>query len=324
MNTAVPAFTPQWPATRLVEDEPGRAIALPSADARLRYAWRYWTARLASQSGPHRLRPQCGARYSAGFTLSAPLRERWADLFDERRGPSGTPYAFLCAHSVITLLHSRIFADLGVNVAHVQLLRHVAHVGDDPAAPARVGEQRVDCALSRVVRVGPTEVLAIVATRVTDADGTLLADVEDSFLVRRLDVAYTVQADEDDAVRRVVSRLRRRAAEIDPQDSAVRMRQLYLAPSVLGRFGRVAGEREPAPVVPTLSRLLRLRRPTVQRAYLRNLVVRELAEWGLDVRDYQIVFAARARIGQTLRLLERGGDFELFDEADRLVAYGRA
>lgn len=324
MTSAAPAFTPPWAATRLIEDEAGCSIALPSADARLRYAWRYWSARLVSQSGPHRLRPDCNARYSAGFTLSAPLRERWADLFDERRGPSGTRYAFLCAHSVITLLHSRIFADLGVNVAHVQLLRHVAHVGDDPAAPARVGDQRVDCSLSRVVRVGPTEVLAVLATRITDDSGNLLVDAEDSFLVRHLDVAYTVQADDDDALRRAVSRLRRRTAEIDVQDRTVRVRQLYLAPSVLGRFGRVAGEREPVPAVPVLSRLLRLRRPTVQRAYLRNLVVRELAEWGLDLRTYQIVFGARARIGQTLRLLERGGEFELFDEADRLVAYGRA
>lgn len=324
MTTAAPAVTSPWPATRLVEDEAGHSIALPSADARLRYAWRYWLARLASQSGPHRLRPGCNARYSADFTLSSPLRERWADLFDERRGPSGTRYAFLCAHSVITLLHSRIFADLGVNVAHVQLLQHVARTGDDPAAPARVGEQRVDCALSRVLRVGPTEVLAVIATRVTDDSGSLLADAEDSFLVRQLDVAYTVQADEDDALRRAVSRLRRHTAEIDVQDRSVRVRQLYLAPSVLVRFGRVAGEREAVPAVPVLSRLLRLRRPTVQRAYLRNLVVRELAEWGLELRNFQIVFGARARIGQTLRLLERGGAFELFDEADRLVAYGRA
>ena len=61
-----------------------------------------------------------------------------------------------------------------------------------------------------------------------------------------------------------------------------------------------------------------------ETALLDTPVVRELAEWGLDLRELQIVFAARARIGQTLRLMEFGGRFELFDEAGRLVAYGRA
>ena len=116
MNTAAAStLAAPWPATRLAVDEPVQPMALPSAESGLRYAWHYWSARMASVSSPHRLRPHCGARYSAPFELTASLRERWADLFDERRGPSGVSYPFLCAQSAITLLHSRIFADLGVN-----------------------------------------------------------------------------------------------------------------------------------------------------------------------------------------------------------------
>lgn len=324
MNSAATTIASPWPATRLAGDEPVQPVALPSADAGLRYAWRYWSARVASLSGPHRLRPQCGARYSAPFTLSAGLRERWADLFDERRGPAGTRYPFLCAQSVITLLHSRILADLGVNVRHVVPLRQGLRLAADAASLSAVGEQRVDSALSRVVRVSPTEVLAIVATRITDGSGELIADIEDGYMVRRLEVAYTVQADEDDGLRRAVSRLRRRGPEIDPLAAGVRSRQLYLAPNVVWRFGRVAGDREPTPLLPGLLRLFGLRRPAVQHAYLRNLIVRELAEWGIDQRELQIVHASRARIGQTLRLMEFEGRFELFDEVGRLVAYGKA
>ena len=327
MNTAAAStLSAPWPATRLAADEPVRPMTVPSAESGLRYAWRYWSARMASLSSPHRLRPHGGARYSASFELSSSLRERWADLFDERRGPSGVTYPFLCAQSAITLLHSRIFADLGVNVAHVTHLRQGVRLapGVPCGALSSPGAQTVDCALSRMVRIGPTEVLLLVTTRITDGQGALVADIEDGFLVSRLEVAYAVQAEEDDAVRRAVSRLRRRSPDIDPLAVGVRARQLYLAPSVTRRFGRVAGDRQPAPVLPLPPRLFGLRRPTVQRAYLRNLVVRELSEWGLDLRELQIVFAKRARIGQTLRLMEFGGRFELFDEAGRLVAYGRA
>ena len=327
MNTAAAStLAAPWPATRLATDEPVQPMALPSAESGLRYAWRYWSARMASVSSPHRLRPHCGAHYSAPFELTASLRERWADLFDERRGPSGVTYPFLCAQSVITLLHSRIFADLGVNVSHVLHLRQGMRLasGVDAGSLSACGGQTVDSALARVVRIGPTEVLVIVNTRIADARGAWVADIEDSFVVRRLEVAYAVQAEEDDAVRRAVSRLRRRGPDIDPLAPGVRARQLYLAPSVTRRFGRVAGERQSTPLLPLPPRLFGLRRPVVQRAYLRNLVVRELSEWGLDLRELQIVFAARARIGQTLRLMEFGGRFELFDEAGRLVAYGRA
>lgn len=324
MHTAASTFAAPWPDTRLVQGEPLQPVALPSADAGLRYALSYWGARIASLSGPHRLRPRATTRYSAPFTLSTALRERWADLFDERRGPSGTVYPFLCAQSVMTLLHSRIFADLGVNVRHVVQLRQGVHLAADADRLSGVGDQVVDSALARVVRVGPADVLVIIASRICGGDGTHIADVEDSFLVRRLDRAFTAQAETDDTLRRTVSKLRRHVPEIDPLAADVRVRQLYLGPTITRRFGRVAGEREATPAPLPVLRLLHLRRPVVQRAYLRNLVVRELAEWGLDLRTMRIVYNAPARIGQTLRLMEMDGRFELFDEAGRLVAHGSA
>ena len=62
----------------------------------------------------------------------------------------------------------------------------------------------------------------------------------------------------------------------------------------------------------------------VQDLYLRNLVVRELSEWGVEQDSLQITFTARARPGQTLCLLLQEGRFELLGEDGRLVAYGSA
>lgn len=68
----------------------------------------------------------------------------------------------------------------------------------------------------------------------------------------------------------------------------------------------------------------RARRPAVAPMYLRHLVTRELAEWGLDSSSLQMVFIGRAAAGQMLRLLMQGRSFELIDERGRLVAFGKA
>lgn len=326
MNPAVASvISTQWPdpqpaAVGLADP---REVTLPGVDARWRFGWQYWSATLRSALGRHRLCADACGRYRANVALPAALRERWAELFDLRRGPEGVDYPFLHALPAITLLQARVFADLQVNTRHVQPLRHGTRLAVVCREFAAAGEQQLHCELRRVVRVGPTEVLAILVTRIEDAGGKTLAQVDDSFVVQGLDLACAAQADEDDAVRRSVSRLRRRSPEIDPLDGEVRTRQLYLAPSAIRRFGRVGGDHEPA-----LSRLLpgalRRRRPVVQGQYLRHLVVRELAEWGVEPRDLQLVHTARAQVGQTLRLMELRRRFELVDEIGRLVAYGKA
>lgn len=328
MNARIAAVTTalsaQWIDAEHSDAQPARRLTLPGPGQPLAHAWHYWSRTAASLLGRHQLRTAAVGRYQASFTLTPRLQEQWAQLFGLRHGPSGAEYPFFHAHGVGTLLQAQVFADLGINVRHLQHLRHRTRLLAPVGEFAHATEQQLDCRLHRVVRTGPTEVLVILETVVTEPGGQLLARVEDDFLVRELQVAWAVQAEEDDTLRRAVSRLRRRQPEIDARQSDVRLRQLYIAPNAGRRFGRVTGDRHIAHRSTLGARLCGQRRPFVQAQYLRNLVSRELAEWGVSQQQLQIVFTARAGLGQTLRLLLQGERFELLDDKGRLVAFGKA
>lgn len=300
-----------------------RRLKVPSADQGLAYTCRWWAATVPGLLRRHRLQPERARRYETTFEARPELGDGFADLFDLRHGPGGVAYPFLYAQSVIGLLQARVLADLGVNRRHVQHLRHRTRLPDGAQPYLASGQQRLECRLLRAVRVGPTEALVLMETRISDTDDRTLALVEDGFVVRDLQVAYAVQADEDDLLRRAVSRMRRREAEIDCLAADVRMRQLFVAPDAGRRFGRVSGERSAVHVSRLGARLMGQRRPFVQSQYLRNLVSRELAEWGLDQSNLMLTFTGKAHLGQTLRLLVQGDTFELVDERGRLVAFGK-
>ena len=302
-----------------------RRLKLPSAEQGLAYACRWWAATVPGLLRRHRLQPGRARRYETRFEPRPELGERFADLFDlpdGANGPEGPAYPFLYAQSVISLLQARVLADLGVNRRHVHHLRHRTRLPDGVQPCLDAAQQRIECRLLRAVRVGPTEALVLMETRISDADERTLALVEDGFVVRELQVADAVQADEDDGLRRAVSRMRRRTAEISNTHPEVRMRTLFIARDAGRRFGSVAGERGLAHVSRLGARLMGQRRPFVQSQYLRNLVARELAEWGLEPSNLLLTFTAKAQLGQTLRLLQQGSAFELVDERGRLVAFG--
>lgn len=301
-----------------------RHLPLPSAEQGVAYAWRWWTDALAGLTRRHQLVLGRSGCYAASFQRSASLDEAFASLFDLRLGPQGTVYPFLHAQSVVDLLQAQVLADLGVNWRHVQHLRHRMRLTAGEAAYLATREQQLECRLARAVRIAPTEVLAIVETRICDSDGLTVASVEDAFVLRGLQVAETVQAEEDDLLRRAIHRMRRHLPEIDARAADVRLRQLYLAPDASRRFARVGGARAPETRSTLAARLTGRRSAAVQEAYLRHLVSRELAEWGVDQPCLQIVYASRAKPGQTLCLLLQGRCFELVDARGRLVAWGKA
>lgn len=302
-----------------------RHLPLPSAERGLAYAWRWWTGALAGLTRRHQLVLGRSGRYGADFQRSAALDDAFASLFDLRRlEPEGTAYPFLHAQSVVDLLQVQVLADLGVNWRHVQHLRHRMRLTAGEAAYLATRKQRLECRLARAVRIAPTEVLAIIETRISDTDGLTVASVEDAFVLRGLQVAETVQAEEDDLLRRAIHRMRRHLPEIDARAADVRLRQLYLAPDASARFARVGGARAPETRSALGARLAGRRSAAVQEAYLRHLVSRELAEWGIEQPCLQIVYASRAKPGQTLSLLLQGRCFELVDARGRLVAWGKA
>jgi hypothetical protein len=302
---------------------PARHLALPRADQALAYACSWWAVMLPAWLQRHQLAPQAAGHYTAGFEASSALRERYDDLFDLRPDGQARPYPVLQAHCVATLLQARVLADLGVNRRHLTLLRHHTRLPLGACTFAATRQQTLDCRLQRLVRVSPTEVLALLQTRIASADGDTVASVDDVFVVQGLSPSEALRAEEDDDLRRAYSRSRRREPMIDPASGLVRRRQLFIGGDAGRRFARVSGDRRRLPL-PRLNWRPSGRRPVVQDLYLRNLVVRELAEWGIDQDSLQITFTARARLGQTLSLLVEGDAFELVGEDDALVAFGQA
>lgn len=279
-------------ATPRSETTPPRPAAgvrwLQVPDAGLPHQLHRCAALLPALLRRHRLQPDRAGHYATRLQARTP--------------PADAPGA--AVQGVIDLLQARVLADLGINGRHVRLLRHRSRLPGGHAAAAATAVQDVDCRLARTVRIGPTEVAVLLETHIADAGGHLLLQVEDAFVVRELEVAYAVQAETDDLLRRAVSRMRRREREIDASAVGVRQHHLFVAPGA-GRW-------------------LRPRRLPVAPMRLRELVARELATCGTRQAGLEIVFVGRARPGQTLRLLLQGDAYELVDERGRLVAYGRA
>ncbi|WP_326534700.1 hypothetical protein [Pseudorhodoferax sp.] len=326
LHTAT-ALLPAWADSHDAHALPARQMQLPSSPTGLAYALHWTEAALSGVLRRHRLRPTRAARYTAEVRPPLLLRERLDKLLDLRPGPADP---LLYVHGAVQMLRMQVLADLGVNLGHVRLLRHrcrpqplaqpaIDAANDQPAA----GEQ-VSCRLLRTVRVSPTEVLLLLETRLAAAGDRGAVVVEDALLVDGLEVAYAVQAGDDDLLRRSVSRMRRRQPELMADGAGVQRRQLYVAPDVGSRFGRLAGERSPVHRWLPAARLAGWKRTQVQPMYLRHLVTREMDEWGADGRTLQIVFTRAVALGQTLTLLRRESLFELIDERGRLVAFGKA
>lgn len=312
---AISVVPARWPGDAGPRQAPDvRWLKLPGADQRLRYWLHHWAVALPTLWQGHHLQPDRAGGYASRFEPRKTLGEGLARLFDLRRVPGAADDPFLYAQSVIGLLQARVLADLGVHGRHVRLLRHRTRRPAVMPSGLAATAQDIDCRLARVVRVGPTEVVALIDTHIADAGGRTLLQAEDVFVVRELEVAYAVQAAEDDLLRRAVSRMRRRGPEIDPAVDGVHQRQLFVPHGAGRRFVRLAGGQGLRP----------WRRSPVPPMYLRHLVSRELAEWGLEAAGLQISFIGRAWAGQTLRLLLQGQAFELVDERGRLLAFGKA
>lgn len=302
---------------------PARArwLALPDPDHGLRYRLQRWRSLLPALCRPHRLQAiRCG-HYACRTQPSTALRRRFADLFDLREGAQAIDYPVLYAQGVIDLLQARVLADLGVNARKLRLLRHRARMLAPDATRLAQARQDIDCRVSRVVRIGPAEVLALLQTAIADESGALLAQIEDAFVVRALPVAFAVQADEDDLLRRAVSRMRRHAREIDAAAAGVRERRLLVTAADGRRFAAIAGG--PLRLPRAGMRWWQVRAAALAPMYLRHLVARELAEWGLESSNLEMTFLGRAAAGQTLQLLQHGRAFELLDARERLLAFGR-
>lgn len=312
------------PTVPFVDRAPAQ-LALPAVGDRWHYGLRRWGHAIGSLFGGHRLQPQKADRYIAIFRLSDPLRQRWQACFTHSaRRSDDAPCAYLYSQGTASMVYLRAFADLGVNPRHLLHLRHQTWYPLGVATYDAATTQRLETRLKRATRIGHDSVLLVLETDIADGAARIVARVEDSFVVRKLEIADVVQAGNDAVLRRAISRLRRRGAEIDDGVPGARRVQWQIDARSCREFDGIAGD---------LDRLHGARagwplfggrrRPQLQCAQLRNLVARELSRWGLAVSRLSITFVGRAYAGQALRLVNLDERFEVCDDGGRLIAFGR-
>lgn len=291
----------------------GAVVHVVLADpSRWQAAWQRWRSRLHG----HRLHLQRAAHYAAHARLPESLHGDWQALFTHRARRDGdAPCAWLPAQAALSRVHARLLADLGVDRRHLRHLRQQTWYPAGVTACLSAQDQRLDCRLVRSVRITPTSVLLVVKTAFVDGASTLVALVEDSYVVRRLPPADAAQAGDDAVLRRAIARLRQRAPALDAAEAGARSVRLLADAAAARAFTRLAGELCGGQRSGAAARL--------QGVHLRGLVARELSRFGLAVSRLSITFVAHVPPGQPLCLVQCEERYEVTDAASRLVAFGR-
>ena len=298
-------------------------LQLPSVDTPWHYAWAYGRAAWASLLGPHRLRQGASNHYSAPMHVSLRLANRWRALFDVPA--RAAPRVPLLSHeSVATLMQARLLADLGPKLRHVAHLRHrtVHHAGVEACTRSR--DQRLGCHVQRVLRVGEARALIELRTVVHDAQGQLLSEVDDGFLVDQLAPEQLAGLPSDLMLLRELLGVRRRLPRLSTLIGEARLSEMPVPASMGRRYGRIAGNLNPMHCCRLGAWLVGVQRPCLQALALRNLVVRHLAELGVAMERMALTFAAPTLLGQTLMLVVEGEELEVLDAKGHLVAFGTA
>lgn len=302
-------------------DKAAVALALPSVDEPWRYARTYAKAALGNLLGGHRLHADAARRYAAPVHISERLARRWRAVFDVP-ARAATCVPLLTNQSVGTLIYAQLFADLGINLRHLLHLRHRTTHTACVAACTRSRQQQLECHVQRVLRLGEDRVLVEVRTLVRDPQGSLLAEIEDGFVVNKLPPADLAGLPSDRALLRELLGLRRRLPNLSTTQGEALVSEM-LVPADMGlAYGRLSGDMNPVHTSRLGARLFGLKRPFLQGLGLRNLVVRHLAELGVPTQGLQLTFAKPALLGQALLLVVDGVELEVHDAEGRLVAYG--
>ena len=316
------AFEPSTSAADAALPQPPLLLDLPGCDRRLAYAAHYWPATLLNLLRPHRLRASVTRpRLGAPVHIPDALRLAWEALFDAR-----ADCPLLVNQSVGTLLYTTLFRQLGLNFRHLLHVRHRTEHVAGAAALAAARQQSLVCELQGCWRLGDDKGLVVLDTQILrprSEGGGLLARVEDGFIIRRVPRADREHLPplEDRALLRDLLGLRKRRSLLD---GAARRLPLHLAPDLGRRYGRVSGDHNPVHTTTAAARLFGLPRPFAQGLALRNLIAAELHRHGMPLQSLQLSFAQPAYLGQTLSLVEQGGQFELLDAGGRVLAFGSA
>jgi hypothetical protein len=291
----------------------------PPADDSLRYRLAWAGRVLRSLATPHRLRVAQARPLASLHWVRPGHASGWRALF----GCLGRPDApLLCSQSALTLLHLRLANQLGVDLRHALHLAHRAHHPTGTAALGATGVQVVRAALQGAWRVGPGKAVVTLRSQVHDARGSVIAALEDDFIVRKLPAADLAGLPESSALVAELLRQARRRPQMHGDTPGAATAAIAL-PAQFGRdLAALSGELSPVHTSRIGALMAGHRRPFAQTGALRHLVAARLHELGWPVARYTIHFSAPAALGQTLGLVVNGGRFELTDAQGTLVAWG--
>jgi hypothetical protein len=215
-------------------------------------------------------------------------------------------------------------ADLGVHLRHAwHVQNHTEHLATPTLAAAR-GPQQLQCGLRRAVRMGEDLALVVLETRLSAPGAGMLSLSRDSFLVPQLPVADLAGLAADRALMREFVGLRHRTADLEPSAQGTCVRWLHLSPEQGPVYALVSGLPASRSLMDWPAWVRRGRSPGLDGLGLRNRVVRHLSEMGARLDQLSLTLVRRASSHGALCLVVAGRQFEVCDEAGRLVAFGQS
>lgn len=301
----------------------GDLLNIPSVLDGWRHAAAYWGGTLRSLAGSHHLQAASVRPCAARVVIPSDFRDKWQALY--AHDGVAVPVPFLYNQSVGTLLYYRMFAQLGIN------LRHLLHVQHQTTHYVPVEEwmaaerQELHATLRGAWRLGDGKALVALRSaihRQREDGGELLGTSNDRFIIRNVPADDLAVLASGRPLMRSVSALRRKTPELDPTAPGTRLATIPLAPDMATRFGRLSGEYSPWHTTPLAAKVFGFKRPFLQGLGLRNALVRQLVLAGYPLTRFQMSFTTKAYLGQTLRMVMQGEQFELVDEAGLVVSFG--
>lgn len=303
----------------------GDLLPLPSVIDGTRHSLAYWSGTLRGLVRSHRLQTARVEPCAAATVIPADFRAAWQRLYDHDGVSVAVPYLY--NQSVGTLLYTRIFEQLGINLRHLLHAQHQTTHYVPVAEWISAERQEVHCSMRGAWRLGDGKVLIALRSAVhtaREAGGALLGTSNDRFIIRNVPEPDTATLASGRPMIRSISALRRKTPELDPSAPDTRIAGIPLAPDMATRFGRLSGDYSPWHTTPFSAKLFGFKKPFLQGLGLRNALVRQLVLAGYPLTRFQMSFTTPAYLGQTLRLVMQGEQFEVVSEDGRVVSFGSA
>jgi hypothetical protein len=231
---------------------------------------------------------------------------RWQQALDIPAAAAGAVPLVYHPHQR-ALLAFRVLSDLGTHQRHA---RHVQHHTDHVAGPALAsarGPQQLLSSLHKAVRLGEDLALVVLETRLTAPGAGLLSVARDSFLVPHLPVSELAGLPADRQAQREFVGLRHRKSEIEPSAAGTCVRWVHLAQQQANELAQVSSLQGP-----------------LHGMGLRNRIVHHLSAMGARLDQLSLTLVRSAPPHGTICLAVAGRDFEVCDDAGRLLAFGRS